>query len=482
VVGDGAQIYSTPHFLYCYDKDDNVVPLVGTLAQKAELLKKAANFGKGPTTLLDGTRSTDETPRKIGFSSGIGASEWQPIRVHNARDYQELLGQHEMNKGELEKFSVDKDNVKLQGAVNPFQHLEQFMNQGDIRNRDLKTAGEFMFKNMTTILMTGAEIALDAVTEGGYSAIVQSISALDSATGLTDKIQNELNKVLGHDKRAEAWTDAADDLFEGAWKVDDSDEIDRNIINDRRVGIQFKKFQERKQLILSQLSPEERGTLESDPRYKVVELPKNRDKNNDFSNLQQFNKANQFLKFSETQLQNREYVNKVQNQAKQYGLAGQETNIDIIPGTAIQGVHSLNLETNKINTDINTITKVHKEQVQGMKDKAKHLAEKQHATSDHYASVSERTFADSLVTKEERLEWDKLRQIGKKTKQEFDQFKRDKSKQYYEDKGETRILEHVKLDNKVMEKLVNKHLDKITKTKTNDTNPKPADSSPTSTK
>lgn len=461
MVGDGAQIYATPHFLYVYDNHDNVVPLVGSLAEKATLLKKAKGYGRGPTTLLDASRSTDETPRKIGFSSGIGASEWQPIRLHNARDYQELLGQHKMSKEDLKKFSVGRDNVKLQGAVNPFEKLQ--MNPGDIRNRDLKTAGEFLWKNMTTILMTGAEIGLDALTEGAYSAIIQSVDALDSATGLTAKAQNELNKVLGHDKRAEKWHEASDDLFEGAWKVDDSEEIDRNIIDDRRVGIQLKKFQERKQQLLAQLSPEQRSQLQSDPRYKVVELPKRRDKNQDFSNLQQFAKANQFLKFSETQLQNRDYVHKVQNQAKQYGLPTQEAKIDIIPSDSIQGGHELGTYTNKINTQINTITKVHKEHIQDMKTKAKYLAEKKHAEFDHFASASDRSFADSLVTSQERTEWNQLRQSGEKTKQEFEQFKREKSRQYYKDKGEiSGGPDHVKLDNKVMEKLVNKHIDKIT--------------------
>ena len=132
-----------------------------------------------------------------------------------------------------------------------------------------------------------------------------------------------------------------------------------------------------------------------------------------------------------------------------------------------------------MNEHINTITRVHKQQIQQMKDQAKHIAEKKHAEFDHFASVTDRTFADSLVTKHERMEWDKARQSGQKTKQQFVQFKRDKIKQYYKDKGEVSDKpEYVSMDNKHMQKLVNKHIDKIAETQTNETVTTPTNVTP----
>ena len=102
-----------------------------------------------------------------------------------------------------------------------------------------------------------------------------------------------------------------------------------------------------------------------------------------------------------------------------------------------------------------------------MKDDSKVIAQQEVDKHEHYFSDKEKAFANSLVSAEEREEWQRLRLTGEKSKQDWDAFQRSKVKDHFKDTPDIPYEN----TNKQLEKLVNKHLAKLRTPPDSDTKP-----------
>ena len=226
----GATIFfnTFKNVMYIFDKEHNMHLLTGTMAEKGETLKLARNYDRGATVIADDRFSPPK--KQVAFIPAHGGAGWMMASAVSKKDWENVLGGNQF-VGKKEGFwsgKTQRDGYPLyagQGAVNPFTE-HPIKTQEDANVGVLDDVGEFLVHNAVTILETGAELALDAVTAGLAEPVIQAVKvakgvakAVMAATGVDDSLQGEINKLLPNRRQN---MDNIEDMFGKAITADGS--------------------------------------------------------------------------------------------------------------------------------------------------------------------------------------------------------------------------------------------------------------------
>jgi len=199
VPGVGAKIYLSKQkgIMYTFGKNNEFIPLVGSLKQKAEALKKAKNYNFGPAVIYSDEHSPPE--KGVAAVPALGGQGLDFVDVTSPGKWMgALVG---LDKGQLGgdgiKFlegTKSKHGFVGNGMSNPFEKIQNTINDR-VSDVGLSVA-EWLGHNAFALYTTGLEVAADAFSLGTASLVIQGANQLASATGLSDLAQAQIDRLI----------------------------------------------------------------------------------------------------------------------------------------------------------------------------------------------------------------------------------------------------------------------------------------------
>ena len=432
VPGPGSKIYLNKQkgIMFTFGKNNEFIPLVGTLAQKSAALKRSKGYNQGPAVIYDSSKSPPE--RGVAAVPALGGKGLDFVDVTSPGKWiGALVG---LDKGQLGgdgiKFlegTKSKHGYVGNGMSNPFERIQNTIND-QISDKGLDVA-EWLGHNAVSLYQTGLEMAADALTLGTASVVIQGVNAVLNVTGGSDLAQAQVDRLIPdvrHEdmsnmnnifKHAKDYETGTEDAFLSGSGYPDS----RYIKDDRvtwRIGQLEKGWNAlRHKAGTIGLTPEEEKKMYALHPHKIEDL------DNQFDQTKKLDEFEKKYTFMQTSFAETKKVKEADSKAQRVGLeAVTKVKYDTLRHNMIpsEGVNSYSQSYYTQQTD--TLLKTLNNTVKSKLATSPHIIEKYENKSLGLDSDATKTFMNKIASKS-----DYIRKYG------TDNFSPDKFNRYQRD-------------------------------------------------
>ena len=202
IPGPGSKIYVNKRkgMMYTFGKNNEFIPLVGTLKQKSDALKRSKGYNQGPAVIYDASKSPPE--RGVAAVPSLGGMGLDFVDVTSPGKWMgALVG---LDKGQLGgdgiKFlegTKSKHGFVGNGMANPFETIQGTIND-HISDKGLDVA-EWLGHNAVSLMEMGVETVVGMASLGASQVVIQGVKAVIAVadqSGASDLAQAVVDKAI----------------------------------------------------------------------------------------------------------------------------------------------------------------------------------------------------------------------------------------------------------------------------------------------